>query len=401
MTTKQVLTKTKPFIMAKLLLGAVNVLASILLFAICALFIWLFKYNGAVTFIFITIWLGGTGAINYILMHYFGYLIKAGHIAVIAEVLATGKVPANQVNYGKSVVQKRFATANIYFVIDKLVSGAVRQIQRVVEKVGNAVDIVPGMNYITNILKFFVTISLGYIDECCLGYTFLKRKQGAFRSSCDGVVIYAQNWKPLLKNAGITMAKVIGLMIAAALIIFIPIGLLFNLMNLNMFVAFLLSLFIAYVVKFALLDSYIMIDMMKVYMSCAQKTELSFDLYGKLCKISTKFKELFDKGKSERRAPQGGDIAPSQRPRRAAEYADEGQDTYGRRQRYSEPQDEYEEPAPAPRRAARYSDEPEEYSDDYDEPAPRANKPVFCPQCGERNPPNTRFCQACGEQIDG
>lgn len=378
MNTKQVLLKTKPFILAKLALGGVNVLASILLFAICWFFIWLFE-SGFATLLFIAIWLGGTGAINYFLMHYIGYLIKAGHVAVIAEVLATGKVPANQVEYGKKVVQKRFATANVYFVIDKLVSGAVRQIQRIVEGVGRAVDIVPGMNYITKLLNFFVTISLGYIDECCLGYTFLKRKQSAFRSSCDGVVIYAQNWKPLLKNAGKTMAKVLALMLIAALIIFIPIGLIFKALSLSGFVAFMLSLLIAYVAKFALLDPYIMIDMMKVYMSCAQKTELSFDLYGKLCKMSDKFKELFNKAKSERRAPQGGEAAPA--PRASAEYSDEGRESYDdrrySRQSYSEPQD------------------------DYEEPAPRASKPVFCPHCGERNMPGTRFCQECGEKIDG
>jgi hypothetical protein len=58
-------------------------------------------------------------------------LIKAGHIAVITEAVTTGKVPKNQVAYGKERVKERFVTANVYFLIDKLVGAAVRQIQRI------------------------------------------------------------------------------------------------------------------------------------------------------------------------------------------------------------------------------------------------------------------------------
>ena len=39
--------------------------------------------------------------------------------------------------------------------------------------------------------------------------------------------------------------------------------------------------------------------MMTSYMNVAEKTEITFDLYGKLCKISRSFKELFNKGQAE------------------------------------------------------------------------------------------------------
>lgn len=35
------------------------------------------------------------------------------------------------------------------------------------------------------------------------------------------------------------------------------------------------------------------------YMQVAPSTEITYDLYGKLCGISTSFKELFQKGKEE------------------------------------------------------------------------------------------------------
>ena len=40
---------------------------------------------------------GATGAVRFAIMHYLGYLVKAGHIAVIAEACKRGKLPKNMV----------------------------------------------------------------------------------------------------------------------------------------------------------------------------------------------------------------------------------------------------------------------------------------------------------------
>lgn len=128
MTAKQVYQGTMPFSMAKLALGAVTIVLSAVLFAILMGIGWLFGGGG--TGIAIVIWVGGTGVIRFVIMHYMGYLVKAGHVAVIAEAITTGEIPANQVGYGKKIVAERFATSNIYFAVDKLMTGAVKQIQR-------------------------------------------------------------------------------------------------------------------------------------------------------------------------------------------------------------------------------------------------------------------------------
>lgn len=351
MTAKEIFHKTMPFNIAKLALGGLTVLLSALLFAILMGIGWLFGEGGMiVTFI---IWIFGTGFIRFVIMHYLGYLVKAGHIAVIAEAVTTGRIPDNQVAYGKAQVTKRFLTSNIYFAVDKLVSAAVKQIQKAVGKVGNALDFIPGMGAVTGLAQFFVSISLGYVDECCLGYTFYQKEQGAFKSAADGVVIYAQNWKPLLGSAAKTMLKVILLMVVVALGIFVPIGLLFKVLGWSPLAAFLLACLIAWVVKYALVDSYIMIQMMTVYMGVAPNTQITFDLYSKLCGLSAKFKELFQKGKEE----------PSQPSYAAAGTA----------------------PAPSPAAAPA--------------PARAETKPVFCGQCGAKNEPDTKFCGSCGARM--
>lgn len=351
MTAKQVYQGTMPFSMAKLALGAATVVLSAVLFAILMGIGWLFGDGGMS--IAIIIWIGGTGVIRFVIMHYMGYLVKAGHVAVIAEAVTTGKIPANQVDYGKKMVTERFATSNIYFAVDKLVTGAVKQIQRGIEKVDNALDFIPGMGAVTGLAKFFVDISLGYIDECCLGYTFYKKEQGAFKSAADGVVIYAQNWKTLLKNAAKTMAKTVALLIFIVLIVFVPVGLLFKLLHWSPLVAFLLACLIAWVVKFAFVDSYILCQMMTSYMDVAPTTQITFDLYSKLSGLSSSFKELFNKGQQEQPTPA---------------YAAATAGT----------------PSAAIAQPVMQS----------------AGKPVFCGQCGAKNEPGTRFCGSCGAKMD-
>ncbi len=49
---------------------------------------------------------------------------------MVTTAVTTGQVPDNQFEVAKNMVKERFATANVYFVVDRLVSGAVSQLQK-------------------------------------------------------------------------------------------------------------------------------------------------------------------------------------------------------------------------------------------------------------------------------
>jgi hypothetical protein len=304
LTAGDIFSKTMPFVWAKLLLGLATVLASAVLFGILMGLAWLFN-SGGVSLVMLLIWLGAIGVIRFFIMHYIGYMVKAGHIAVITEAVTTGRVPDNQVAYGKRLVTERFATSNIYFAVDKLVAGAVKQIQKKIGQLGNTLDFIPGMKSVAGLAQYFIELSLGYIDECCLGYTFYKKEQGAFKSAADGVVIYAQNWKTLLGNAARTMAMVILGLAGITLILFVVLGLLFRAFSWPGWVAFVIALLLAMAVKYAFIDSFVLTRTMAAYMGVAPTTVITVDIYGKLSGLSSKFKELWNKGQEEQ---------PEQRP---------------------------------------------------------------------------------------
>lgn len=297
MKAREIYFKTMKFVWLKLAMGAAITVAAIILFAIFMLIGSLFDGNGMI--VMLALWLGCTGGIYSFIMNYVGYMIKAGYVAVIAEAVTTGKVPENQFEHGKAMVKSRFAASNVYFVVDKLVSGAVRQLQKAVGKIGGLFDAIPGMSQVTSILQTFIGIALGYVDECCLGFCFLKKDEGAFKASCDGVVIYFQNAKKLLKDAAVTTLIVIVCSILAWVLPFVIFIGIFKALEWSMFGAVMIALFVAVTLKSAFIDSYMMVKMMVSYMEVAPSTEITFDLYEKLCKLSSKFKELFGKAKTE------------------------------------------------------------------------------------------------------
>ncbi len=314
MTASEVFSKTLVFGWIKLGLGLVNILIAIVLFAIMMGISVLMGSEGVAGIMFI-IWLSVVGVVNFVINHYFGYLVKAGHVAVIATAFQTGQVPNDPVNTGKLMVKERFGTSNAYFAIDKLVSGSVKQLQRTLGRVTDSLlGAIPGMDGIKSLMNMFLDISLGYIDECCLGYTFNHKEQNAYKSAADGVVIYAQNWKTLLKDSAKTTLTVILSVVVVTLIGFIVFGGIFRLLGWSGFVAFIISLLLAWTVKYAFIDSWILVKMMSSYMQVAPTTVITFDLYSKLSQISGKFRELFSKGNVSTASAQQPVQSPVQQP---------------------------------------------------------------------------------------
>lgn len=297
MKAKDVYLKTMTFVWLKLAMGG-----ALLLFSLITLAIFFGLANLTSNPIPLYIWVILDIVVCGWVSRYVGYMLKAGHVAIVSKAVTTGSVPENQFQVAKEMVTKRFATSNVYFVVDRLVSGAVSQLQKGLGTVDKLLGGIPGVSAIISFLQLFIGIALGYVDECCLGYTFLKEEQSAFKSAADGVVIYFQNWKTLLKDAAITTLVVIVATFAAWLLPFIVFVGIFGALGLPWIIALIIAAVAAVALKSAFIDSYMMVKMMVSYMTVAPDTEITFDLYDKLCGLSAKFKELFNKGQQEQAA---------------------------------------------------------------------------------------------------
>jgi len=312
MKPSAIIAKTLPFMLIRLLAYLVFFVGICIYTAIVIWILGAIKPEGFFAFVSFCIFGGGGWAIYRFIRDYINYMIKSAHVAVIADMAVKGGVPEgfNMYNYGVSKVKKFFVASNVLFAVDRLVSGSVKQIQRVFGGIGEFLKFIPGVKALTQIINMFVDIILNYLDECIMGYIFLNEGQNVWKSAADGVVLYAQNWKTILKT---------GVKILAFLLVFFLISfLIFNGVFAGIFngidslesglatpIAWVMTVVFVLVLKWAILDSIIMIYMMTNYLKVAYGAQPSYDLYGKLQGMSKKFKELFGKSQEAQNAAAG------------------------------------------------------------------------------------------------
>ncbi len=76
-----------------------------------------------------------TAGVIFFLRDYLLYLVKAGHIAVMVELMMGGKVPGgrSQIDYAQDVVTERFGQASLLFALDKLIKGVIGAVTGLVQ----------------------------------------------------------------------------------------------------------------------------------------------------------------------------------------------------------------------------------------------------------------------------
>ncbi|UYO00600.1 MAG: hypothetical protein KIT02_05125 [Devosia sp.] len=175
---------------------------------------------------------GLTAGVIYFLREYILYIVKAGHIAVLVELLDGNSVPdgKSQIDHAGRVVKERFAEASVLFGVDQLVKGVLRAVTGIVEGVASILPI-PGLQQIVGVVRAFLRIAVGLLDEVILAYAIRTRSTNPWESAKTALVLYGQNYRVMLKNAAwltvITylLAFVVFLVMlapAAALVYFIP-----------------------------------------------------------------------------------------------------------------------------------------------------------------------------------
>ena len=160
--------------------------------------------DGPLTF---ALWGGflGFGVVSlalYWIREYILYIVKAGHIAVMVHLIDGRDVPdgQNQIFYAREVVTARFAEANVLFVLDQLIKGTIGAITGLLGGVAAFLPI-PGLQGVVKFLNAVIRMSLTYVDEIILGYNVRLDSSTPFETARQGVVLYAQNGKTMVKNA--------------------------------------------------------------------------------------------------------------------------------------------------------------------------------------------------------
>ena len=156
---------------------------------------------GPLGFIVFLVAVGGAFAVVRWAGRYWFHLLKAAHTAVMTEFIVTGQGPKeSQLAYGKAQVLSRFRDTSILFGVDLLVNGIVKFIVRTFTRIASILPI-PGVDSLGKLLERVAVMSTTYVDEAVLSRAYAKREENVWAVAKEGVVLYAQAWKPILANA--------------------------------------------------------------------------------------------------------------------------------------------------------------------------------------------------------
>lgn len=147
---------------------------------------------------------GLTAGVIYLLREYILYTVKAGHIAVLVEMIDGKPLPEGrgQIAYATAVVKERFVETNVLFGIDQLVKGVLRAITGLVKGVASFLPI-PGLQQIMGAVHAFLRIAVGLVDEVILAHAIRTRSTNPWASARTALVLYGQNAGRMMRNAAI------------------------------------------------------------------------------------------------------------------------------------------------------------------------------------------------------
>jgi len=242
----------------------------------------------------------------YWLREYILYLVKAGHIAVLVELMDGNRIPGgrSQIDHAQKQVRSRFAQASILFAMDQLVKGVLRAINRTTVAISAFIPI-PGLSGLVDFANKIIAMSLTYVDEIILAYNLKNPREDVWAGSRTAIVLYAQNYKTFLKNAVFLTFIMYGLAIVGFVLFLGPAALIASMFPDSVVGVWsvVIALLMAFILKAALLEPIAMTALMQVYFKVIEGQTPNPEWDEKLSSMSKKFRKLKDRAAEAVRPP--------------------------------------------------------------------------------------------------
>jgi hypothetical protein len=298
--------KTAPFVVLRIIVYAAIAVAYVLMtgtgagigFGIGSFGDESFKAGGA-------LWGAGIGfgltaAVLYFLREYILYIVKAGHIAVLVELIDGRDIPQGQAQIARAteVVNARFVESNVLFAIDQLVKGVLRAIIAMVQGLAMLLPI-PGLQQMVGLFRAFLQIAVGFVDEVILAYAIRTGATNPWASAQTALVLYAQNYRRMLVNAAWLTLITYGLAFIVFLLMLAPAGVVVAIFQNGWSAAGLVfAILFAWAVKQAVIEPFAICCMMQAYFKAIEGQSPDPEWDARLSTASNKFRELAEKAGS-------------------------------------------------------------------------------------------------------
>lgn len=243
---------------------------------------------------------GVVGGVLFFAREYILYTVKAGHIAVLVRLMDGEELPQgrSQIAYATQIVKQNFVQTNVLFAMDMLIRGVLRAVTGLVQGIGSLLPI-PGLQQFMGLVKAFLRIAVGLIDEVILAYIIRTKSDNPWAASRTALVLYGQNAKVMLKNAAWLTLFTYGLSLAVFLFMLAPAAALVYLIPGAWSAGgMVFALLFAWAVKVAVIEPFAIACLLQAYFQTIEGQTPNPEWEARLDKASNKFGKLKDKAKS-------------------------------------------------------------------------------------------------------
>jgi hypothetical protein len=233
----------------------------------------------------------------YFTREYLLCIVKASHIAVLVRLIDDQPIPGGtgQIAYTIQIVKSRFAEASVLFGIDQIIKSILRTFNATVLTISSFLPI-PGLTNVMELVTAVINFSLTYVDEAILAYIIRTNQENVWTSARDGVILYAQNYRMILKNAVFLTIFAWIFSFVIFLIVIAPVTALVSTMpGLGGLWTLIIAIFTVYALKVALIDPFAMMCIVQVSFKAIEGQTPSPEWVERLNSVAAPFRKLSEK----------------------------------------------------------------------------------------------------------
>lgn len=285
-----------PILLARVGISAgVGLVIGLYWLAVAGVCIVLGSFVPAAGWIVFLIALGGNYGLIRLGRDYLLYMVRAGFIAVLTEIIVRGRITTadNQIAFAREAVKARFTEASALAGLNHLVHAVIRAFNGALESVASWIPL-PGVDSLAFLINAVLGRAASMLDEAILALSFARRDEDIWTVARDGLVLYAQNYQPiLLMSAACVVIDWLAMaltFVMALVVIGIPVKVIFP-----SSVAFLGLLFPAiatYVVRIGLVQPFLVTAVVITFLECTKDAQPDPETVARLQSISPEFGKL-------------------------------------------------------------------------------------------------------------
>jgi hypothetical protein len=269
----------------------------------------------------LTVLLGLGGFIN----EYVFFRLKAGHIALITEIVTEGGFPAgiSQMKWVRGRVLHYFSSGGLLSEARQTLKGVLRAVNHSLFD-SSALLPIPGFEGDMRFAQRVVDLSEGYVEEAVIAHAFKTKEDNVFDALRNSVTLYCQSWRVILGNAVSLTLLGYAFALVATVIFLAPLGWASLWLPEHWIVArfglFALGVFLGFTAKWALFDPVASAAIILAFFGESDVTTPDPDLEQDIEDACPEFAAL-----AQRAACREGKARPKRRPRRVRAAAREGE----------------------------------------------------------------------------